>query len=224
MAELPVSGAQAPRKSGGNCCLFGCLGVIVVVLVAAVGGYLGVTKVLIPRLLDQYTTTTAITLPAVEISQEDLTALQTRWKEFAGNLDAGQPVQIELSADEVNALIQHSPDWEGLKDVIYVQLEPGVVRGQMCIDLGSIWKLAKGRFFTGEAAFAVSIADGQLDIRAQELKVSDKPIDQASDMVSGVNLADEIYSDSDNEETVERLRRVNRLEIEADRLIIEANQ
>jgi hypothetical protein len=174
---LPHPSSSAPPARRG-CFFYGCLSVailaLVLVLVAGLTFYIG--KRTAERLVRDYTEATPGLLEKVELPPAEMDALQRRWTTFKDALDAGQTsAELVLTAQELNALISQNKE---LKDRLFVRIHDERVTGEVSIplehDLGPL-KL-KDRYLNGTATFKVSLSEGFLDVRVEDIQVKSKPL------------------------------------------------
>lgn len=134
--------------------------------------------------------------------------------EDAGDGESGgDSVELVLSDREINSLIQTLPDLEGLRDRLVVGIEGETLRCKVSVPLEDLpFNLGKGRFLNGEGVLRVSIRDGELDLRVDELTVRGKPLPAGlMEGLRGRNLAENVKIEDGD---VRRgLRRIERLEV-----------
>ena len=202
--------ARAGKKRG--CFFYGCMTVVVLALVAGVGTYLVVQWV--SGLIEQYTSDEPLELPVADIPAADLAELQNRWERFKREVEENEAVEpLELTAEEINALIQNDPEWEDLKGRLYVEIdERDRVRGQVSIPLGDFEsEQLDGRFLNGSATFEVSMESGVLVVTLTSVEVKGEPLPEV--VLEGFldkNLAGDLYDDA---ETAKLLRRLDKVEV-----------
>ena len=205
--------AVPPRK-GRGCFFYGCLTLVVVVILGVAGAYLGfryVTK----QMIEKYTDSTPMTLPQVEVSVDEATAVQQQLKAFQSALDAGIPAEpLVLGEKELNALIAASPDFAMLKDRVYVSLDGDQVKGQISFPLEELpmpWfaRMAKGRYLNGSAGLNASMNNGALLVTLQSLEVKGEAVPEQ--FMAGLrqqNLAQNVYKDAKSMATLGKLESI----------------
>lgn len=208
--EMGPEPAPAGKKRG--CFFYGCMTVVVLAIVAGVGAFLAVRW--LSGLIEQYTSDEPLELPVTEIAPADLDELQNRWERFKRGMEQNQAVEpLELTDEEVNALIQNDPEWEELKGRVYVEIdEQDRVRGQVSIPLADL-ELGQldGRFLNGSATFEVSMESGVLVVTVASVEVKGEPLPET--LLEGLrdqNLAGDLYDDP---ETARLLRRFDTVEV-----------
>jgi len=173
MSEQPT-----PKRRRG-CLFYGCL-TGVFCLVGLLLAFL-VALHLFKKGLNQYTDTKPMPLPALNLSKEQAEQVQRRFENFSDAAAAGRPTSpLELTSDDLNALISTSPDFKSVRNELYVTIEDGHIKGQVSIPLDKIgFKVLKGRYFNGTGIFTVSLTNGMLSIVPQEILVKNKPLPAA---------------------------------------------
>lgn len=85
-------------------------------------------------------------IPARETSDARSQAAVEHWRDFETSVRAGQPAEIELSADEINDLIASNRDTRGK---MFVSIEGNRLRLQVSMPLGEIGGRS-GYYFNGD--------------------------------------------------------------------------
>lgn len=125
--------------------------------------------------LARFTQAAPMSLPKVEMAEEELTRLRDRVESFRKAVveqRAAEP--LVLTEREINALIGSDPVFADLKGRVYVSLLGDQIKGQVSIplDTGPL----KGRYLNGEAAFLVSLANGVLFVTVKSMQVGNDPL------------------------------------------------
>ncbi|MBN1442340.1 MAG: hypothetical protein JXA90_06500 [Planctomycetes bacterium] len=202
-----------PRKRRG-CFLYGCLGLVVLLLVA-----FGLIRWGIGKLLDRFTERTPRELQVVEMAEEEVQELKERWRALVEALEKGEPAEpLVLTARDINGLIQNSPDWSELRGKAYIDIdEQNRIRGEVSIPLDD-FPFAKGRYFNGSAAVDVSLENGVLIVTLTGAEVKGSPLpDEFLQQLRGQNLAKDLYQEKD---AAEKLRRLERIEVRDRQIVI----
>jgi len=212
-------GAQAPK---GGCFKKMCFGCLTVVLLLAVGGFLayrGVKGALV-RMTAQYTEAAPVELPAVTpLPEAERNALYQRVDAFAKAVRAGEARQIGLTAREINALVQKSPELAGR---LHVEIDGDRIRGDASVPLDQIVDAGflKGRWLNGSVGLSVSTVAGRLVVFMDELSVRGKPVPaQMMSMLRTKNLAEKAM---ENPKAAAVLRRIESVRVEDGRIVISA--
>lgn len=123
--------------------------------------------------VQNYTSAEPVVLPSVEYSEQELEELGTRihaFKENAGNAD--EPLEIRLSADDINALINSDTDMKGKA---FVKINGDLIQCDVSIPLDD-FPLAKGRYLNGSATVELRMINGELAIYVREISVNGQPL------------------------------------------------
>lgn len=206
--------AQSPPKSSRSCCLWGCLGMFLLMVLLVVGGGFG-TYWWLQAQLNRYTADAPADLPIVELPEGELTEIQARIDTFKETIEAGEtPEDLVLTAEELNALITQDDEMRGR---VYVTIEDGEITGDVSIPVDFI-PGGKGRFFNASATFDVSLENGVLIVTIEDAEVKGEKLPQQFiDGMSKENLAKEAYKDP---EVAATLGRIESITIEQDKIIL----
>ncbi len=125
-----------------------------------------------------YTDSRPAALPRSELPPRARAELLKRVEAFQTALQAGQPVSpLELTATELNGLIEAEPEGEPLRDRIHVRIEDGKLGGEVSLPLDELGvSFLRGRYLNGAATFHISLDQGFLDVRVVDFKVKGKPL------------------------------------------------
>lgn len=201
-----------PPKPRRGCLFYGCLTGIVALLAILVAGLLGLYQ--LRKMVDRYTDDKPLPLPTVEISSERFNQLQRRVDTFRDDLRAGRKApSLALSSDEINSLIAKDPQFSGLKGKVYVTLEGQALKAQISLPLQELGlPRLRGRYLNGNGVFSLSLQNGMVDVRAQELSVKGRPLPATyMNAIRNQNLA---ASANDNPRSSVGLNRLQNLEIQ----------
>ena len=201
--------SDGASRKGRGCFFYGCLGVIVAVLLAVVGIYFG-ARYAIKTLVATYTEGQPKELPKVEMTDAELQEINSRLAEFKTALEKGRGIPpLILSGKDLNMLISSHPDWKELKDKIYVRIEGDQIKGDVSEPLDKISSMIKGRYFNGSASFKVSLRRGILLATMQSAEVKGTPVPtNVLAQLQGQNLAQEFYKNAENAEMLGRLESI----------------
>jgi len=145
-----------PRRKGLGCFGRGCLILLVFVIVLAVacfsGMYWGLHRhsalfygsywMAKTRSLAEAPTP----IPEFNASDQQIQLSQERWQEFEQKTRAGQSAEIELSADDINALIATSED---VRRKVFVSIDRDQLRLQASVPMGQFFG-RQGYYFNGD--------------------------------------------------------------------------
>ena len=85
-------------------------------------------------------------VPEFNPSDQQIQLVQERWQEFEQKTRAGQSAEIELSADDINALIATNED---VRRKVFVSIDRGQLRLQMSVPIGEFFG-RPGYYFNGD--------------------------------------------------------------------------
>jgi len=145
-----------PRRKGLGCFGRGCLILLVFVIVLAIacfsGMYWGLHRHSVlfygsywmakTRSLAEAPTP----VPEFNASNQQIQLVQERWQEFEQKTRAGQSADIELSADDINALIATSED---VRRKVFVSIDRDQLRLQTSVPIGQFFG-RQGYYFNGD--------------------------------------------------------------------------
>jgi hypothetical protein len=206
--EVYVAPPPPRQSSNWSCCLWGCLVAFIIGILIVLALGLGLRSCAID-FREQYTDTAPTALPVVDIDPERLDGLLDQVDTFMQRVQDDQPAPpLELTQDEINALIQNHPDWEGIRDKVYVTIEDDVITGEVSIPLDWV-PLMRGRYFNGSVTLDVSLENGRLEVYVDSASVRGEPVpDQVLTGLANQNLAKDIQTDPDMRETLRKLERI----------------
>ena len=145
-----------PRRNGLGCFARGCLILLVFAIVLAIACFAGVywgfqRHSAIVHGIYWLAKTHSIAnepVPVPEFSGSDtqIQSVRERWQDFEQKTRAGQAAEIELTADDINALIAANP--ERFRGKVFVSIEGNQLRIQASTPLGEILN-RPGYYFNG---------------------------------------------------------------------------
>jgi len=145
-----------PRRKGLGCFARGCLILLIFAIVLAIAGFAGMYWGLHRHSALFYGSywlakTRSIaeaqtTVPEFSGSDQQTQRVRERWEEFEQKTRAGQPAEIELSADDINALIATTEDVRGK---MFASIEGNQLRLQMSVPIGQFLG-RPGYYFNGD--------------------------------------------------------------------------
>jgi hypothetical protein len=221
-SETPLPPLE-PVKTGRSCLFYGCLTVSVLTLLVFVAVGIGVYSVYryATGMLNQYTSTTPMALPRVELSKEQMEDLEKRGEAFLNGAGTGEDhPPLVVTADELNAKMAQNPD---LKDHFHVELPGDKIEAQISLPLDKLKIGAlKGRYLNGKGTLRVHLLDGNLVVFLETLEVNGKPVPaQVMQAFKGKNLAEEFARDPHN---AEELKKIESVEVKESKLVIKARK
>jgi len=151
-----------PRRKGLGCFARGCLILLIFAIVLAIacfaGMYWGLHRhsalfygsywLAKTRSIAQAPTP----VPEFSASDQQIRSFRERWQDFEQKTRAGQPAEIELSADDVNSLIATSDDVRGK---VFASIESNQLRLQASVPIGGLLG-RPGYYFNGDVIIVLS--------------------------------------------------------------------
>jgi hypothetical protein len=203
-----MSDQPRPKPQRG-CFFYGCLAgtLCLVILLVLFLVFLHFFK----KGLNQYTDTKPMPLPALQMTPAQIEEVRKRFESFKEAASAGRPTApLELSADDINALIASAADLRGARDKLYVTIRDGQLQAQVSLPLDKIGlPFLKGRYLNGTGIFAVSLQNGLLNIAPVELLVKGRPLPSSfMDKIRNQNFAAGINEDSRTSAALNRLQTI----------------
>jgi hypothetical protein len=209
---------QPTPKARRGCLFYGCLTGVVCLVAILVAFLLGLH--LFKKMLNEYTDTQPMPMPAVRMTTAQIEQVQRRVDAFGDAVRAGRTVPpLELASDEINALIANDPEFRGLHDKLYVTLDGDKVKGQVSFPMARLGlPLFHGRYLNGTGTLSVSLKNGVLRVIPQEIFVKSKPLPSVyMDRIQSENLATQA---NDNPRSADALNRLQSIEVKDSKLII----
>jgi hypothetical protein len=206
--------ANPPRKRG--CFFYGCLTLIVAMLVFAVAGVVAFRYV--QRKVNDYADTKPMAIEKGDTSPEKLNAIQKRIDAFKeGVATQNTPQELALSADEINSLLASQPDLQRLSSRLSTFIEGDQLKAKLAWPLDDIG--FKGRYFNGTATLKVSASKGDLDLHIDDVQTqNNKPL--PAPIVENLrrhDFADDLQRDA---QTAAALRLLDSVQVKDGRVII----
>src|SRR6478736_318768 len=145
-----------PRRKGLGCFARGCLTLSIFAIVLAIAGFAGLYWGLHRNSALFYGSywlakTRSLAeapkpVPGFNASDQQIQVVQERWQAFEQKTRAGQAAEIELSADDINALIATSEEARGK---VFVSVDGNQIRLQASVPIGGLFG-RPGYYFNGD--------------------------------------------------------------------------
>ena len=208
-----------PQPKARKGCLFylGIIGVISLVMLA-LGAFFGLRYA--KGLVNELTDTRPVPVPTVQLPEAQMFQLHDRVATFRDGVRDGDPVEpLELTADELNALIATDPAMTLLKNHLFVMINSNQLSAQISFPAEDIGLMRlQGRYVNATGVFDVSIKTNELQIMAESLSVRGKPVPRnIMREVAAENLADRFNQDP---KASAGLRKLQSVEVKDGKLII----
>ena len=150
-----------PRRKGLGCFARGCLTLSIFAMVLAIAGFAGLYWGLHRNSAlfygsywlakTQSLAEAATPLPEFNASDQQIQLVQERWQDFEQKTRAGQAAEIELSADDINALIATS---EATRGKVFTSIDRNLLRLQASVPIGRFFG-RQGYYFNGDVIIAL---------------------------------------------------------------------
>ena len=160
-----------PPQQGMGCFGKGCL-IFVLFLGLLAVAFVGGSLLAVRYLRTSYFVPAPVQLQASSATEEEQQAARAKWYEFERAARAHTAAHIELTADELNALITSEPD---LRGKAYVTIEGGTARVQVSIPLSFV-RWMHDRYMNAECTVQ-SDSDAQIiHARITSVVVNGRPV------------------------------------------------
>ncbi len=214
MGDRPVEGMVEPRPPKRRGCLFwGCL--VAVLLVVAMGGCIGIG---IYVLRDRLTSPEPQPIPTYNTKPGEYEAVKGRLTGFAQAAKESRPARIELTADDLNALIADDPELKKLSGKVFVRIEGQEVVLDLSIPLDEApVPFMKGRWLNATVGLEVSLASGHLIVTPVRATIKGEPV--AEKYLKNLQPMDLLRNVKD-EEFREFVRQAKSLEVQDGKIVI----
>lgn len=210
-----MSAATSQRK-GPGCLFWGCL--TVGILIAGIGGCTGFVLYSLRNMVLSLTVEEPAPLPIADPSDEQVDQIRTAIQEYQTAVESDQSGALELTAEEINALIADTPDLAGR---VYVDIDGDQLSAQGSIPLEGIPGFSD-RYINGSFSLSLSLEDEELiatitDFDIEGHEIPDEFKQQVIEEFQDVDLLEEM---SDPQAAEDLLDAVDRIEIEDGKLIL----
>ncbi len=214
-------------KNKKGCLFYGCLTSIILGLVFFIAVPLALYygfNVAAGKLIENYTDKDPIQLPEVVLGEAELSMLKQRVERFKKAIQTNEASPpLELTAEEINALIFHDTQLEKLKGRAYLKIEGNALQGQVSIPLDELnLNSDDRRYINGSGRFKISVREGKLSVIIQSIEIKGKTLPAAvQNVITGVNLFENAEME---QETTKLLDRLKTFEIQNGKLLLELNR
>ncbi len=125
----------------------GCL-ILLAFFILLVVAFIGGTFVAVRVLRSSYFATTQVQLPVAITTEHEQQNAVAKWYEFERGARAHTAQRIEMTSDEINALIAAEPD---LRGKALVTIDNDTARLQISVSLGEL-RMLRGRYMNAECS------------------------------------------------------------------------
>jgi hypothetical protein len=173
---------EAPPRKGLGCFGRGCLILLVFLIVLGIACFAGVYWGLHRHsalfygnywLAKTRSIAAAPTpVPEFNASDQQIQLVQERWQEFEQKTRAGQPAEIELSADDINALIATS---DNVRGKVFASIEGDQLRLQASLPIGGVLG-RPGHYFNGDVVIELKGAQSLDSPRLSRITINGEQV------------------------------------------------
>jgi hypothetical protein len=163
--------APAPSAAGGMGCLArGCL-VLLVCLAVLSAALIGGGLFLANRAVDVFTSTAPVQVAAQPATAAQTQTAEAKFDTLRSAMRNGVETTVEFTAEDINALIQHDPEFRDMRGHVRVAIANSIASLDISARLDTLqWKRLKARWFNGNVQFGFSYMDDDFnfDLRSAE--------------------------------------------------------
>jgi hypothetical protein len=160
-----------PPQKGMGCFAKGCLILIAFFVLLAIA-FVGGTYLAMRYFRSEYFASTQSQLPRPEASEQGQAAARARWDAFERAARAHQPARIELTADDLNALIASEPELRGRA---HVSIDENIGHLRVTMPLDSV-KWLRGHFLNAECIVQSGASGNPVEARITGIIVNGRPV------------------------------------------------
>lgn len=160
-----------PRQRGLGCFAKGCL-ILVVFFILLGLAFVAGTYYAAKSLRTEYFSAHHERLPISEATVEEEEAVRARWDEFEKTAHAHESARIELSADDLNALIASEPK---LRGSAFVTIDDSTAHLQISYPLGE-GRWLRGRYINAQCSVQSAPSGKPEDARVTGIVVNGRPV------------------------------------------------
>ena len=171
-----------PRRKGLGCFARGCLTLLIFAIVLAIAGFAGLYWGLHRNSAlfygsywlakTQSLAQTPTPVPEFNASDQQIQLVQERWQDFEQKTRAGQAAEIELNADDINALIATS---ENVRGKVFVSIEGNQLRLQTSVPIGRFFG-RQGYYFNGNVFIELNGAQSADNPQFSRVTINGEPV------------------------------------------------
>ena len=202
---------NSAKKQSRGCVFYGCaaaLVVFVIMIAAAIAIGYGI-KSGFDVLVEKYTDEAPRELPVVTMSAEDLSALKARLEVFREAVEeGGEAPRLELTAHDLNALIQQDVEFNEVAGKVYFAIEDDKLKGEVSLPLDDLdlgW--GQNLYLNGSVVFDFSIDQDGLAVGIEDVEINGVPLPETlMNVLKGKNLLEDGKLDSDAEDMIGRIQ------------------
>ncbi len=160
-----------PPQRGAGCCAKGCLILVVFFIVLGIA-FLGGSYLAVRYLRGEYFPTTHVQLSTTMASEAEQEAVRARWDAFEKAARADEPARIELTTNDLNALIDSDPK---LRGKAHATIDNDAGHLQVSIPLGGV-RWLRGHYINAECTIHSAEDGSPADARITSILVNGRPV------------------------------------------------
>jgi hypothetical protein len=160
-----------PPQKGLGCFGKGCL-ILLVFFILLGAAFIGGTYLAARYLRSEYFPTTQVQLPPPTATEDEQQAARSRWDAFEKAARTHRAARIELTADDLNALIASEPE---LRDKANVSIESNVAHLRVSFPLGDV-RWVRGHYLNAECTVQSAIGGNPADARVTSIVVNGRSV------------------------------------------------
>jgi hypothetical protein len=221
MADVASPETAQDRRARG-CWWYGCLTLGMMLLIGVLSIYFG-GRYFYKTFVAEYTSQTGVVLPASNLSEAGWTNLEARLAAFESDIARTNAlVPIELTGDEINALIERDPKYAMFKGHLHVSIDTNTAACQFSFlseRLGA-QRVLHGRYLNGKAKLVPNLVNGKVYLTLLDAEINGKTVpDSVKPGLQANNLAEALNA---NSATGAMIRRFQSVGIQKGKLLIVA--
>jgi hypothetical protein len=158
-------------QRGMGCFAKGCLILVIFFIVLAIA-FVGGSYLAIRYLRREYFPRTHVQLSTSMATEQEQETVRARWDAFEKTARAGEPARIELTADDLNALIDSEPK---LRGKAHVSIDNNVGHLQVSIPLANV-RWLRGHYVNAECTVQSAVGGRPDDARITRIVVNGRSV------------------------------------------------
>jgi hypothetical protein len=184
-----------PQKKPKGCFFWGCLTALILLL--AVGGCTGFFIWKFKNILMSISDDKPIDVPTIDVTPEELSALDERISEFARQADQGGGGELVLSAEDLNRRIVGAN--EGLKGQLWARIEGDQMLLDASLPLGEHPQFGQipigfeDRYLNGTLSARLTLEDGMVGVTIDTITIDHGDGDEPNE--ENVQLASQLMNE-----------------------------
>src|ERR1051325_9206409 len=166
---------MAEAKKGRGCFFYGCITLIILVIVALLAILVGV-RYGYKYLRNNFTSTKGVAVAPISLTADQGARVTQRVDDFKKALRAGTATNsLTLSSAELDYIVRTSST-NGLQDNVHLTITNNQIHAEMSLPLDMYGPSFFGRFFNGEATVGVTQQNGTMMIQLLNPRVNGQPL------------------------------------------------